>query len=276
MMRSKEEIAKEIKDSNVRLEDVEKVYEFMSTVVKKFGTFIKSVAVFGSFARKSEEASSDVDLAVIVDDSFVPLDKALFVAFQAEMNVLMRKYPKLHLNVITISKFWDSVRRGDPVTIQILRGGIPIYDLGFFAPVKRLLVQGKIRPTEESINATLSRAFAALNGYSGAVLGAVHALYWATVEASQAAIMSHGKVPGSPKEVSSILEQTLVGEHVLVKSDLSTYEKLFELEKKIEKGEVNSVEPEMLEELHRKAVEFVGKIDGWINRENVKRALGEK
>jgi hypothetical protein len=165
------------------------------------------------------------------------------------------------------------VRRGDPVTIQILRGGIPIYDLGFFAPVKRLLVQGKIKPTEESINATLSRAFAALNGYSGAVLGAVHALYWAVVEASQAAIMRHGKVPGSPREVSSILEQTLVSERVLVKSDLSTYEKLFELEKKIEKGEVNSIEPDMLEELHKKAVEFVGKIDGWINRENVKKAL---
>lgn len=275
-MRKKEEVVKDAKKTKMRLEDVDKVYDFLSEVAKKFGTFVKAVAVFGSFARK-KEGGSDIDIMVIVDDSFAPLDKALYVAFQAEMTKLTAQYKKFHVTTVTISQFWDSARRGDPLIIQVLRDGIALVDQGFFAPLKRLLIQGKIKPTEEAINATLSRAFFNVNGYNNALLAAANTLYWAAVEAAHAGVMRYGRVPGSPWEVAHLLQDTLVKDKVITSEDVKVYEEIFALEKGITKGEITHVDIKKLQELHRKVVEFVTKIDAWVNMQSIKRGLeGEK
>ena len=274
MIRKKEEVMNEAGKTDLRLEDVGKIYDFTAEVVRKFGTFIKAVVIFGSFARKTEKGNSDIDIMVIVDDSFAPFDKALYMAYQAEMAKLLKEYPKFHLNTVTISQFWDSARRGDPLIIQVLREGIPLVDLGFFAPLKRLLIQGKIRPTDEAVNASLSRAFYNLNGYVSAINGALNALYWAAVEAAHAGVMRFGRVPGSPWEVPKLLRETLVKEGVLTEDDVKVYEEAFELMKKVNKGELKSVDPATLEELHKKVVGFVTKIDGWVNQQAIKTPLG--
>ena len=272
-MRKKEEVLKEADKAKMRIADIDKVYDFVSTVTEKFGTFIKAVAVFGSFARKEKE-SKDIDVMIIVDDSFAPLDKALYVAFQAEMNSMVEEFPNLHLNTVTISQFWDSARRGDPMAIQVLRDGIPVFDLGFFAPLKRLLVMGKLRPTSEAISAATSRAFFNINAYSNALFGAVNSLFWAASEISHAGIMKYGKVPGSHWEIPRLLEQTLVNDKVITKEDVAVYEELFEMEKGISRGDISHVKPRKLEKLHEDVVRFVTKIDAWVNKETLKDSLG--
>ena len=272
-MRKKEEVIAEARRAEMRIEDISKIYDFTSEVVKKFGSFIKAVVVFGSFARKKEKESSDIDILVIVDDSFAPLDKALYLAYQNEMARLMKAYPKFHVTTVTISQFWDAARRGDPLVIQILRDGIALVDLGFFSPLKRLLVQGKIRPTDEAISAALSRAFYNLNGYVSALNGALNALYWAAVEAAHAGVMKFGKVPGSPWEVPKLLRETLLKEGAIGEEDIKAYEEAFELVKKIEKGEKDCIDPETLEKLHEKIVKFVTKVDAWINKKEIEEGL---
>ncbi|MBR9689522.1 MAG: hypothetical protein GOV01_01320 [Candidatus Altiarchaeota archaeon] len=269
-IRKKDDVIRDVKRSSMRADDIGKIYDFVSIVSKKFGSFIKAVAVFGSFAKKKEKDASDIDIFVIVDDSFAPLDKALYLAFQSEMTLISRKYPKFHLNTITISQFWDSTRRGDPLAIQVLRDGIALVDSGFFSPLKRLLIQGKIKPTTEAISATLSRAFFNLNSYGNALLGAANALYWATVEASHAGIMRYGRVPGSPWEISTLLKETLVKDKVITIEDVKIYEEVFALEKGMSKGEVTYVDSKTLEDLHEKVVGFVTKIDSWVNVQNIK------
>ncbi|HDR53211.1 MAG TPA: hypothetical protein ENN60_00840 [archaeon] len=270
-MRKKEEVVSEAAQVQLRTEDVARVYDFAAEVSRKFGTFIKAVVVFGSFARKAEAGDSDVDVLVIVDDSFAPLDQALLVAFQSEMNRLVSKYPKLHISPVSISQFWDSVRRGDPVTLSALRDGVPVADLGFFAPLKRLLIQGKIRPTQEAVNVTISRAFSNLNSYASTLNGALYSLYWATVEAAHAAVMCFDKIPGSPWEVAGLLRETMVNAKALTETDVKVYEELFETMKKLEKEELDMVKPADLEALHGKAVKFVAKIDAWVNAHSLKQ-----
>ncbi len=271
-MRKREVVMEEARKAELRLEDVAKIYDFTSELVRKFGTFIKAVVVFGSFARKEEKEKSDIDILVIVDDSFAPLDRALYAAYQQEMVKLIRAYPKFHVNTITVSQFWDSARRGDPLIIQVLRDGIALVDLGFFSPLKRLLIAGKIKPTDEAVSAALSRAFFNLNGYVNALNGALNALYWAAVEAAHAGVMKFGRVPGSPWEVARLLRDTLVKRGIIEEEDVKTYERVFELVKKVERGEIDYVKPEELEKLHRGVVKLVTKIDRWVNEESIKRS----
>jgi len=272
-MRKREDVEKDIGETELRMEEVGKVYDFIEEVSGRFGTFIKAVAVFGSFARQKTREANDIDILVIVDDSFGPMDKALFAAFQGEMTKLTGKFPEFHVNTVTISQFWDSARRGDPLAIQVLRDGVALVDQGFFAPLQRLLVQGKIKPTEEAINSALSRAFYNVNGYNNALLGAANALYWAAVESAHAGIMRYGRVPGSPWEVSHLLKETLVDDGVLTNADVKAYEEVFALEKGISKGEINHIEPAELEKLHERVVKFVTAVDSWVNVEGIKKRL---
>ncbi len=271
-IRKKQDVVDEAAKKQLRAEDVSKVYDFTAEVAKKFGTFIKAVVVFGSFARERKEASNDIDIMVIVDDSFAPLDQALLIAFQNEMGRLMKDYPQMHINSVTISQFWDSVRRGDPLVISVLKDAIPVFDLGFFSPLQRLLMQGKIRPTQEAVNVAVSRAFFNLNSYSHIVNNALLALYNAAVEAAHAAVMSYGRIPGSHREVAGLLRETAVKDGKLTEEDVKVYEELFDTMKKIEKGELDYIKPDRLEEIHKKTVDFVGKIESSINLEALKQA----
>ncbi|MBR9679863.1 MAG: nucleotidyltransferase domain-containing protein [Candidatus Altiarchaeota archaeon] len=257
----KEKLIKDAKKKDIRMESIEELYGFSARIVKKFGSFIKAIVVFGSFSRRTEKNESDTDIAVIVDDSFAPLDKALYMAFQSEIQAIQEKHQSFHINIVTISQFWDSARRGDPLVIQMLRDGVAISDLGFFAPLKRLLLQGKIRPTHEAAAAAMSRAFYNLNGYTSAFLGAASALYWSAVEAAHAGLMAHGQVPGSPWDVPELLRQGFVQQGKLEDSDVKVYEAVFELMKQIERGDVKKVEPAELERLYKQVSAFVAKID---------------
>ncbi|MBR9681638.1 MAG: nucleotidyltransferase domain-containing protein [Candidatus Altiarchaeota archaeon] len=272
-IRKKQDVVSEAEKKQLRSEDVSKVYDFTAEVSKKFGSFIKAIVVFGSFARnKSEAKGNDIDVMVLVDDSFAPLDQALLIAFQNEMGQLITKYPQIHINTVTISQFWDSVRRGDALAISVLRDAVPLADLGFFAPLQRLLMQGKIRPTQESVNASVSRAFFSLNSYAHTVNSALFTLYNAAVEASHAVVMSYGKIPGAHSEVAGLLRETAVKDGKLTEEDVKVYEVLFDMMKKIERNELDYVKPNELEELHKKTVEFVGKIESSINLEALKQA----
>lgn len=243
-----------------RMKVVDMLYDVVLEAVKKFGSFIKAAVVFGSFARK-EDKPGDIDLLFIVDDSFAPLDPKLWIFYQEEMKRIMRERGKeLHINTVPISQFWDSVRRGDPLAIQILRDGIPVIDQGFFAPLKRLLQQGKIRPTEEAVEVAKARSFANINAYKMHLINAANSLYWAAVEAAHAAVMKFGKVPASPSELSGLLREILVNKGLITEEDAQVYDRAYEIMKTLNRGEKNEITPKELEELYEKVSKFVSKL----------------
>ncbi len=248
-------------EAEERMKIVNLLYDVVLEAVKKFGSFIKAAVVFGSFARK-EDKPNDVDLLFIVDDSFAPLDPKLWLFYQDEMKRIAREKggKNLHINTVTISQFWDSVRRGDPLAIQVLRDGVPIIDQGFFAPLKRLLQQGKIRPTEEAIEAAKARSFANLNAYQMHLINAANSLYWAAVEAAHAAVMKFGKVPASPRELAKYLRELLVSKGLISEEDVQVYERAYEIMKALTRGEKKTVSLEELEELYSKVSKFVVKL----------------
>ena len=47
--------------------DIDIVYKFAKDVAKEFGSFVKTIALFGSTARANKE-SNDIDILIVVDD----------------------------------------------------------------------------------------------------------------------------------------------------------------------------------------------------------------
>ncbi len=236
---------KETSLQHVALKEISLIYDFSLRVVKEFGSLIKSVVVFGSFARGKINEKSDVDLLIIVDDASVELTPDIMAFYNRELDSILKKEGsalKFHLTTVALSEYFDTVRRGDPLIINIVRTGRPIIDSGFFAPMKKLLAQGKLRPTWEAIELSKNRASYHLGDYSGATLVAATSLYWAAVEAAHAAVMTKGSTPASPELITAEMERLGLG----TEEDRKAYQGIYDLMKTIVHKQKMEISPEEL------------------------------
>ena len=124
---------------------------------------------------------------------------------------------RLHVQSMKFTSWWEYIRAGDPVAINILRYGMALIDTGVFDPLQALLDNGRIRPTKESIHTYFVMAPASLYRAKDHILSAMIDLYWASVDAAHATLMSLGEIPPSPEHVADMLEVKMVKKGLLKK-----------------------------------------------------------
>ncbi|MBN1792089.1 nucleotidyltransferase domain-containing protein [Candidatus Woesearchaeota archaeon] len=234
-------------------------YSFSKKVYKEFAKFIKVIALFGSTARKKHGTKGDIDILVIVDDVSVVVDQEFAEAYRLIMRKIVAEVEprKLHITTLKFTSFWEYVRSGDPVAVNILRDGVPIIDSGLFEPLQILLYQGRIRPTPESTWSYFNKAPITLNNAKWHVRQGVLDLYWAVIDSAHAALMRMNEVPPSPDHVADMLEEKLVVKGLLDKKYAQTARKFYALSRSILHGQVNDVKGEQFDEYWKEASEFV-------------------
>lgn len=232
-------------------------YDFSKRLLREVKGFIKTIVLFGSAARKRQK-SYDIDILVVIDDIDVKLTRELVEGYR----IIVRKIvsdmsEKLHITTLRYTTFWEYIRAGDPVGINILRDGVPILDTGFFVPMQRLLYTGRIRPSTESIWAYYSRApTTILNAKSHLLQGSVD-LYWAVIDSSHAALMKLGEVPASPEHVPDLLNEKLVKTGLLHKKYPGICREFYDLSKSIIHRELKEVSGELFDHYRKLAEEYV-------------------
>lgn len=236
--------------------DVDTAYQFAKAIYKELGSFLKAIVLFGSTARK--EKGKDIDILLIVDDVTLQMTRELIQTYRIVVAKTVSKIsPKLHITSMKFSSFWEYIRAGDPVAVNILRDGVSIIDTGFFDPLQALLHQGRIRPTPESIWAYFSRAPATLHNSKWHINQATVDLYWAVVDAAHAALMKMGEVPPSPEHVGALLQEKLVKKKLLHPRYPKIMNHFFHLSKSIIHNEVKPITGEAYERYFRDASDFV-------------------
>ena len=189
--------------------------EFSDKLVEKLGDKVKVVAVWGSVAKGEHGHDSDIDTLVVLDDTKLERDvpddakqkirkKVTQLAKDTDERITIQYFPFL-------TDFWDSLRKGEPLAIEAVRNGEPIYDTGLFMPAKRLLQRGRISGTQESVRKRLKTGAA---GYKKAEQqlksSTPHKLEQAMASAGQAPIMLAGKQPPAKENVPDVLEDMFV------------------------------------------------------------------
>ena len=188
------------------LKRLELAQEFSKRIYKDFGSFIKTIVFFGSGARADHESDSDIDVLVIVDDVTVQLSREIVDAYRLSVHKHVHEVShKLHVTSLKISAFWEMLKTGDPVALNILRDGVAIIDSGFFDPFKTLLERGRIRPSTEAMRVYLARAERTMGSASWHVNQACIDLYWAVVDAVHALLMHKDIIPPRPEQMVSEL-----------------------------------------------------------------------
>lgn len=216
-------------------------YDFATKAYKQFRELVKSIVLFGSVAKEQAMAGSDIDLVIIVDDCAISWDQELIAWYRQELESLILKqdYKKeLHINTVTLSAFWEELKAGEPVVINIVRYGQALIDFGgFFDPIKVLLAKGKIRPTPESVFVTLRRAPAHIARARVGVVSAIENLYWALVDSAHSALMAANYVPPSPEHIGELLIEAFVNTKKLDKKYVDYYNSFYTLTHSILHGD---------------------------------------
>ena len=248
-------------DKGRLISDTQIAYDFAVKCYKKFRDVIKAIALFGSVPKMEAKEKSDIDLIIIIDDCTINWDDELISWYREELAKLLaaQKYKKeIHINTVTLTAFWDEIRRGEPLIINVLRYGEPLIDLGgFFDPLKILLAKGKIRPTAEAIFTTMERTGAHLGRANLSILSSVEGFYWAMVDASQATLMAYHIIPPSPENIPELLKLNFVERKMINKDMLDWFMDVRKKAKEVLQGEIKKINGKDLEDIQRKSEAYV-------------------
>ncbi len=243
-------------------DDIDLAYEFSKKLYDEFGTFLKAIILFGSVARQNKHPQGDIDLLIIIDDVTMELSADIVQTYRIIIEKLIGETSiRLHVTSLKFSTFWEYVRAGDPIGINVIRDGVALLDTGFFDPVHALLVKGRIRPSPESIWTYYTRAPKTLHNSKWHVLQAALDLYWAAIDSAHAALMKIGEIPPSPDHVADLLDEKLLKKGIIEKKHSDTLRNLYALQKKIIYRETKEISGKDYDLLLKDATEFVAKME---------------
>ncbi|MEM2874178.1 MAG: nucleotidyltransferase domain-containing protein [Candidatus Nanoarchaeia archaeon] len=249
----------ELRKISIEEKDYKIAYDFAASVYKKFGPVVLSIVLFGSAAKGKARPESDIDIIIIVDNVSMVWDEEVIAWYREELFKLVKANPHkdlLHINTVTLSAFWENVRAGDPAIINMLRYGVALVDLGFFEPLKYLLLQGRIRPTAEAVYTVMMRVPWHLLRARVKNLSAIEDLYWAAVDSAHAALMVRNKTPPSPEHIAEFLTEVFVKPRKLSKQYVDWFSELHMLAHDIKNHKVHRISGEDCERWYRRVVDF--------------------
>ena len=246
-------------------EDVDTAYRFANEIYKELGSFIRAVVLFGSTARKTKSEGGDIDILVVVDDLMMNFSKDVVEAYRLIVQrAIVKVSTNLHITTMRFTSFWEYIRNGDPIAINLLRDGVALIDSGFFDPMQALLKRGRIRPTQESIWTYYARAPNTLNNSKWHILQAVIDLYWSVIDSAHASLMKIGEIPPTPEHVADLMEQKMVKKKLIEHKYVTIMRNFYKLMKMITHREIMQIKGEEFDSYYLAAEDFVHRMKRFI------------
>lgn len=256
------------------MQDYDIAYDFAVKAYKQFKNIIKSIALFGSVSKGTQNKESDIDLIIIIDDAYVKWDLELVSWYREELAKLVEKQKhgkRIHINTVTLTTFWERLINGEPVVINVLRYAQPLIDPGdFFSPLKALLINGRIRPTKESINTVIKRAPLHINRSKYNILKAMEDLYWAMVDSAHGALMSARQTPPSPEHIPEMLDSIFVNKGLLETKYVDWFKEMYAIAHHLSAGNIVDVSGKHIQMYRERTEDFVNQMT-YLIREIEKR-----
>ena len=262
----KEDKIEEINDKKERIDILKK---FTKEILKKYGTIIRSVVLFGSTAREEWKGKSDIDVFVIIDDTRQKITPMAKDKIDAEM-VRISKDIHSQLSVqqpYLLTEFWNMVRLGHPIVFNFIREGVPIYDKDTFLPIKRLLQMGEIKPSKEAVEKYIERAPKRIKRVENAkIYMVVEDCYYAMLESAQAVLMFLGESPPRPSDAAEALRRAVIKTNLLEPKYADWLENIIAVRKDVEHKKKQSMSGTDLDMWIKKTKQFVKRMQQLIVR----------
>ncbi|MEM5834502.1 MAG: nucleotidyltransferase domain-containing protein [Candidatus Aenigmatarchaeota archaeon] len=259
---------KKEKEKETKEERLKEVKEFAEKVLEKYGKYIKCIVMMGSVAREEFKPKSDIDVFVVLDDTSFQITPEEQEKIDEDLEKIAEKISE-RISVqpsYTLTEFWDYARVCHPIIYNFIKEGIPIYDTGFFAPIKKLLEMGRIPATREAIESYMEGApKKIMRAKTVKLLMLAEDCYYAMLNTAQAVLMFMGLAPPVPSKAYDEVRKFLVEPGILEPEYAEWLKEIIEIRKKIEHKELTDVSGAFVDEWINKAEKFVEKMFGLLN-----------
>ncbi len=232
------------KEENMK-ENYSKVVKFATEARKNYGDIIKSVLIFGSAVRGDAIKTSDLDVWVLLDDTATKSSEDINKV-QAHLHMMASETKEVHVQIHTLTAFWQSIRMGSPEFVNFLRYGLPVYDTGFIKPVQRMLQMGLIPPSDETITLKARGAEAKYKRITLDIKSMIFELRYIMLDIVQAVVMHFYKEQPDYKRAPEFLEK-LVKEGKLEKEYVDKFNELNKMWKDIDHKIIKDVTTDYLD-----------------------------
>ena len=250
------------------------VKEFAKQVLKKYGKAIKCIVMMGSVAREEFKPKSDIDVFVVIDDTAKKITPEVHDKIDDDIETIARKISKA-ISVqpsYTLTEFWDYARVCHPIIYNFIKEGIPIYDTGFFMPIKRLLKMGRIPSTREAIENYMEGAPKKLmRAKTVKLLMLAEDCYYAMLNTTQAVLMFMGLAPPVPSKAYDDVKKFLVEPGILEQKYADWLKEIIEIRKKIEHKELMEVSGAFVDQWIERAEKYVEKMFSLLNALEIRK-----
>lgn len=247
-----------------------RVVKFTNGARRHYGELIKSVLIFGSAVRGELKKGSDIDVWVIVDDTATKTSEDLNKVVE-HLYLLSREQKDLHIQVHTLTEFWQSIRLGSPEFVNFLRYGLVIHDTGFIKPIQRMLKMGLLPPSDEVVTLRARAAEARYKKIKLDIKSMIFELRYSATDIIQSVIMYFYKKQPDQKAIPEFLEK-LVKAKKLEKTYVQKFGELDKLWKDIDHKVIKEVSTEHLEKALVLANDLIGRFKKMLPKE----LLGEE
>ena len=238
---------------------------FVSKIAKKYPTVVKSIWMTPAYEQESGNT-----IILLLDDTN-QLDSITTNEIKNEVQKLARSMKIERENDLIfykLSDYWELVRHGSPVTFTEIREGLPLYDpSGFFLPLKKLLMDGRVPGTKEAMKSLIQQSPLRLLRIERVhTVSIIDALSSAVVDAAQAPLMNIGVSPPTPKNIPQQLRIHFVRKRKLSPEYVKYYEDVIKVWKLLEHGNLKILKPEKIDDLVEKATRFVEKMEALMEK----------
>ncbi|MBU2577148.1 MAG: nucleotidyltransferase domain-containing protein [Nanoarchaeota archaeon] len=260
-----------------------------SLVLKKFEKYVTSYVMGGSLTTGTTKKDSDVDVAIIIDDTDVKRMprmelkeklRGIIYSYISEAEAISGVNKNtLNVQIWLMTEFWDGVKDAHPVFFTFIRDGIPLYDRGTFLPWKSLLRMGKIKPSPEAIDMFMSSGNKLKETVQKRIFDvATLDLFWGISTPTQGLLMLYGQSPPNVYETVKLFREIFVEKEKMVESKYADIldEIVIKVWKAYEHGKLKpgDVDGKELDRLSKNAVDYIKRLKEL--REQIEKRVQEK
>jgi len=250
-------IKRKVSKNNVNYskEKLDIAYNFARKLLKEIGDFVKVVVLHGA------DSPETIKIIAITDDISFEISHEMVETYRIiSEKIIESTDSRITLTTMKLSSFWEHVKIGDPHTINLLREGVALIDMGFFEPVQFLLENGRIRPSEESVWTYFYRAPTTLQNSRYHLMQATIDLYWSASNISHAALMKLGIIPPSPEHLADFVDTYLAQKGLVSKTCPNTMRTLYDVSKMIIHKDIADIKGEQYDEYRKAAFQYLAEL----------------
>ena len=121
-------------------------HKLISELKNKFHDELRSIVLFGSYARGTAQKYSDIDILIILDRKFTDWTERMNLEIELRKK-LYRTVGQVSPKTASIDELEEALEGFNPLILIILDSGLPLFDDGSFNKLKdhfRYIVPGKV------------------------------------------------------------------------------------------------------------------------------------